>query len=55
MTKLYLAGACLVAAQFLGIHALRSRKADLIYSIFMVTLVVMALALGYAGARQQLG
>jgi hypothetical protein len=55
MTKLYLAGACLVVAQFLGIYALRTRKADLIFSVFMVTLLVMALALGYAGARQQLG
>jgi hypothetical protein len=55
VTLLYGAAGCLVAAQVLGIYALRTRKADLIFSIFMVALVVAALALGYEGARQQLG
>ncbi len=55
VTLLFGAAGCLVAAQLLGIYALRTRKADLIFSIFMVALVVAALALGYEGARQQLG
>ncbi|HEX3541640.1 MAG TPA: hypothetical protein VHT75_14500 [Acidimicrobiales bacterium] len=55
MTLLYGAGVCLVVAQFLGLYALRTRKADLVFSVFMVVLVVIAAALGYMGARQQLG
>ncbi|MDQ1421827.1 MAG: hypothetical protein QOJ52_3789 [Acidimicrobiaceae bacterium] len=55
MTLLFAAAACLIAAQILGIYALRTRKADLIFSIFMVTLVVAALTLGYMAARQKLG
>ena len=55
MTLLYGAGACLVIAQFLGLYALRTRKADLIFSLFMIGLLVVAAALGYMGARQQLG
>jgi hypothetical protein len=53
--RLYAAGACLLGAQILGIYALRTRKADLIFSFFMVVLVVAAVMLGYTGARQQLG
>jgi hypothetical protein len=48
---LYGAGACLVVAQVLGIYALITRKADLIFSVVMVCLVVGALVLGYEGAR----
>lgn len=55
MSLLYSAAACLVAAQLLGLYALKSRKADLIFSMFMVALVVASVALGYMGARQQLG
>ena len=55
MTLLYGAAGCLIAAQLLGLYALRSRKADLIFSMFMVALVVTSVALGYMGARQQLG
>ena len=54
MIYLYLAAACLVGAQLLGIYALISRKADLIFSIFMVALVVLAFALGVFGAYTQL-
>ncbi len=54
LTLLYLAAGCLVAAQILGIYALRTRKADLIFSLFMIVLVVMSVTLGYMGARQQL-
>jgi hypothetical protein len=55
VTLLYGAAACLVLAQLLGVYALRSRKADLIFSLFMVALVVASIALGYLGAKQQLG
>jgi uncharacterized membrane protein YsdA (DUF1294 family) len=55
MTLLFGAAGCLVAAQVLGIYALRTRKADLIFRFFMVVLVISALLLGYLGARQQLG
>jgi hypothetical protein len=55
VTLLYGAAICLVGAQVLGIYALRSHKADLIFSAVMVALLVFAVALGYMGARQQLG
>ncbi|MDP9073750.1 MAG: hypothetical protein M3N98_06140 [Actinomycetota bacterium] len=55
MTLLYGAAACLVAAQVIGIYGLRTRKADLIFSLFMIILVVLSLVLGYMGARRQLG
>jgi len=55
VTLLYGAAGCLVAAQLLGIYALKTRKADLIFSVFMVMLVVASVALAYAGAKQQLG
>ena len=46
MSLLYLAGGCLVVAQLIGIYGLVTRKADLIFSIVMGTLLVSALALG---------
>lgn len=52
---LFLAAGCLVGAQMLGVYALRTHKADLIFSIFMVCLVLAALALGYMGVKQKLG
>jgi hypothetical protein len=52
---LYGAAACLVAAQIIGIYALRSHKADLVFSLCMVALVMTAVVLGYLGARHQLG
>ncbi len=55
MTLLYGAAGCLVAAQLLGVYALRTRKADLIFSLFMVALVLASVMLGYMGAKQQLG
>lgn len=55
MTLLYGAAGCLLGAQVLGIYALRSRKADLIFSMVMIAMVVASVALGYLGARQQLG
>ncbi len=43
---LYAAGACLVAAQLLGIYGLVTRKADLIFALVMGALLVGAVALG---------
>ena len=54
MIYLYAGAACLVGAQVLGIYALVSRKADLIFSIFMVLLVVAAFGLGAYGAYAKL-
>jgi hypothetical protein len=55
VSLLYAAAACLVAAQIVGIFALVSRKADLIFSVLMIMLVIAAIVLGVTGARQQLG
>jgi hypothetical protein len=43
---LYTAGACLVAAQLLGIYALVTRKADLIFTLVMGALLAVAVVLG---------
>jgi hypothetical protein len=43
---LYAAGACLIAAQLLGIYALVTRKADFIFALVMVALLVGAVVLG---------
>ena len=40
------AGICLVAAQLLGIYGLMTRKADLIFAIVMVALLVAAIVMG---------
>jgi hypothetical protein len=45
----YAAGACLVAAQLLGIYGLITRKADVIFAILMVAL--LAGAVGMAGVE----
>lgn len=54
MIYLYAGAACLVAAQLLGIYALVSRKADLVFSLCMVALVVAAVGLGAYGAYAKL-
>lgn len=41
------AGICLVAAQLLGIYGLVTRKADLIFAVVMVVLLVAAAVMGY--------
>lgn len=46
MTLLYAAGICLVAAQILGIYALVTRKADLVFAVVMAVLLVVGLAMG---------
>lgn len=55
MTLLYLAVICLVVAQLIGIYGLVTRKADLIFSMFMVAMIVLSVTLGAFGAYQQLG
>jgi hypothetical protein len=55
VTFLYVAVVCLVIAQLVGIYGLVSRKADLIFSMFMVGMIVVAVSLGAVGAYQQLG
>jgi hypothetical protein len=54
MTPFYVAGACLVLAQILGIYALVTRKADFIFALVMAVLVLVALASGAEGAYSQL-
>jgi hypothetical protein len=46
VSLLYLAGGCLIVAQLIGIYGLVTRKADLIFSVVMGTLLVLAVALG---------
>ncbi len=54
MIPFYVAGACLVVAQILGIYALVTRKADFVFAVVMVLLVVVALASGADGVYRQL-
>jgi hypothetical protein len=54
MTPFYVAGAILVLAQIVGIYALVTRKADFIFALVMLVLVVAAVASGVDGAYNQL-
>lgn len=54
MTPFYVAGACLVVAQVLGVYALVTRKADFIFALVMLALVVAAVVSGAEGAYSQL-
>lgn len=54
MTLLYAAAGCLVLAQAVGLYGLKTRKADLIFALCMVGLLVASGALGAMGALQQL-
>jgi hypothetical protein len=54
VTLLIAAGACLVVAQVLGIYALKSHKADVVFSVFMVALLALAVVLGAFGAYNEL-
>ncbi len=54
MMAFYVAGACLVVAQVLGIYALITRKADLVFALVMFGLVLAALASGADGVYSQL-
>jgi hypothetical protein len=51
---LIVAAACLVVAQLLGIYALKTHKADVIFSLCMVGLLVGAVILGGLGAYHEL-
>jgi hypothetical protein len=55
VSLLWIAAACLVVAQIVGIYGLISRKADLVFSIFMIALVAVSLVLGVIGAYRQIG
>jgi hypothetical protein len=46
MTALYTAGGLLVLAQVVGLYGLKSRKADLVFSLLMAALVVAAIVIG---------
>jgi ABC-type uncharacterized transport system permease subunit len=54
VTALYVAGALLVLAQAVGIYALKTRKADVLFSILMAVLAGAAIALGAYGALYRL-
>jgi hypothetical protein len=52
--ELYVAGALLVLAQLVGIYALKTRKADVVFSVLMAVMVVGAILLGVYGAWYRL-
>jgi hypothetical protein len=52
---LYGAGICLVLAQVLGIYALITRKADLVFAMVMGLLLVLAVVMGAAGVYHKIG
>jgi uncharacterized membrane protein YphA (DoxX/SURF4 family) len=54
LTPYYIAGALLVVAQILGIYGLVTRKADFLFAVIMIVLVVTALAAGADGVYRQL-
>jgi hypothetical protein len=54
VTLLYVGGGILVLAQILGIYALVTHKADLIFSLLMVAMLVSAVVIGGIGAYHQL-
>lgn len=55
MMPFYVAGACLVVAQVMGIYALVTRKADFTFSLLMLVLVVVAIAAGVDGVYTNIG
>ncbi len=54
MSAIYAAGLLLIAAQILGIYALVTRKADLIFALTMTVLLVVAVVLGGYGVYHRL-
>jgi hypothetical protein len=54
VTELYAAAACLIAAQLVGIYGLKTRKADLVFAVCMVGLLVAGSILGVSGALHKL-
>jgi hypothetical protein len=51
---LYGAAICLVLAQFVGIYALWTRKADLIFALAMIVLLVGGVIMGAVGVYERL-
>lgn len=51
---MYAAGVCLVLAQILGIYGLVTRKADLIFAMAMVALLIGAIVLGGLAAYEHI-
>lgn len=54
MRAIYAAGGLLVIAQILGIYALKTRKADLIFSLIMGVLLFFAVVLGAYGVYHRI-
>lgn len=54
MTPIYAAGVLLVLAQLLGIYALVTRKADLVFAFTMTVILVAAVVLGIYGVYHRL-
>ncbi len=54
MTLLYAAGISLIVAQIIGIYALVTRKADLVFSALMALLLVGAVVMGGVGAYDRI-
>lgn len=54
MKEIYAAAVLLVLAQILGIYALVTRKADLVFAFFMVVILVLAVALGGYGVYHKI-
>jgi hypothetical protein len=53
LTPFYVAGVLLVVAQALGIYALVTKKADFIFAMVMLVLVLAALGAGADGVYNQ--
>jgi hypothetical protein len=54
MTALYVAGVLLVLAQIVGIYGLKTRKADVLFTLVMAALVAAAVVIGGYSALSQL-
>ena len=54
MSPIYAAGGLLVVAQLLGIYALVTRKADLIFALVMGVILLVAVVLGTYGVYHRL-
>ena len=55
MNLLYGAGACLVLAQVIGVYALVTRKADLVFAVVMGLLLVLAAVMAGASIYHKIG
>ena len=54
MSPIYAAAGLLVLAQIMGIYALATRKADLIFALTMVVMLALAVVLGGYGVYHRL-